>query len=78
VTTLTLTASAPCSGGEHFRLNVTGDFTRQFNLSVSDVIGPITDDQVQDAMLVLLRLYAKGKTRTQVRTGLAAGVVVTL
>jgi len=76
--TITITASSPCAGGNHIVLSVSGAVAFSVPVSVDDLREIPTEEAKRDAALALVRLYSQGKTKAQVRSGLLAGIVVTL
>jgi hypothetical protein len=76
--TLTITRTVECAAQNHVTLSVTGDVTHTYNGTMVDLTGPITDDE-KDAFIKLLIRFAKiGRTGAQVRTALTNGVTVTI
>jgi hypothetical protein len=78
MTTLTLTASKLCKAGNHFQLTVTGDVSYVLHTSADEVMAPVTEEDKEAFLRVFLRLYARGKTRNQVKQALVAGLEFTL
>lgn len=80
MTTLNLSINHICAGGGHVRIAVAvdGGATRLVNLNTPDLTQPITQDDIESALLVILRLYFKGKSPSVARAALNAGVVITL
>lgn len=75
---LTLRITEVCAGGEHVTVTVTGDASMTARLSVAEIREPLSAEDKETFVRVLLRAYAQGKTKAQVKAGLQAGVVVTL
>ena len=76
--TITLVGSNLCSAGNHFDLTVTGDYTHETRISVKEVQEPITEEEKEAFLKVLLRVKSVGATKTQIRNALAAGVDITI
>lgn len=80
MTTLNITLNSICSGGGHMTLavSVDGGAIKLINMDTESVILPVSADDVEIVLAGILKLYAKGKTKAQIRTGLTAGLVVTI
>lgn len=80
MTTLNISLNSICSGGGHMRLavSVDGGATKMVNMDTANVVLPISADDVEVVLAGILKLYAKGKTKPQIRAGLDAGLVITL
>lgn len=77
---LTLTIDAVCAGGDHLTLGLVldGQAKRVARCVRSELTAPLTEEEIEAAMKVLIRLHARGKTANQVRNNLQAGLVVTI
>jgi hypothetical protein len=69
-----------CGGGEHVKVTVVkdGGASRSYSFTSTDLLDPLTEDQLMGAALVLLRFRMQGKTRLQARNDLQAGFTVTI
>ena len=78
--TIAFTLDHVCGGGEHVAVIVQKDGgpTRSYEYTATDMIDPLTEEQIADMALVLLRLRMQGKTRLQTRNDLQAGFTVTI
>ncbi len=75
---VTVTVTNVCSGGNHLTFAVTGDATGGTIMEVSDLIEPITANDVQSFIRVIARLAKMGRTANQAKTLLQAGIQVTV
>lgn len=80
MSTLTITLDRVCAGGDHMTLGLVldGQAKRTAEVYRPDLLAPLTEVEIAAAMKVLVRLHARGKTNSQVRANLQAGVVVTV
>jgi len=67
-----------CGSLNHVTLSVTGDVTHTYHGDMADLIAPITEDEKNAFIKVLIRFAKIGRTNAQVRTALTNGVVVTI
>ena len=77
---LTITLQGACGGGGHLALGVALDAgpVRIVRLTAAEVRNALDDEGKDQLIAGLLRLYSVGKTKSQVRTGLQAGLAVTI
>lgn len=76
---LSIKIDSVCDGGDHLFCTVGfGPAKRQVTLSVDDLRGPITDDDVEAVCRVLLRLRVKGLGKAQAKTTLQQGLEIPL
>lgn len=75
---ITLTRTFECAAQNHITLNVTGDVSYTFHGDMGDITSPISEDEKQAFIKVLLRIAKIGRTRAQVRTALTNGYTVTV
>lgn len=78
MTTLTTTLVAICSGGNHLTFSITGDKAMTIALNLNDLSDPIADEDVQTFARIITRMAKNGRTNSQARTLLQAGVTVTV
>lgn len=80
MSTLTITLDHVCPGGNHFTLGavVNGQAKHIVQTTRDDLIEPLTEDELEAAIKVLIRLRAIGKTKLQVRNNLQTGLAVTI
>lgn len=80
MTTLNVQLTHICSGGGHltFTALVDGGESRIVNTDVETITGQITEQDMETFIKVMVKLYKKGRTVNQVKTGLQAGLGVTL
>ena len=78
MTDITITLDNVCAGGTHARLkaSVNGGAERAFVVDVDDLKAEPDEQDIIKALLTLLRLSQRGKTRAQARSALQAGVTV--
>ena len=74
--TITVRKTRECADGTHISIAVTGDYNGTFNFYAPDLLEPITDDDREVFLKVLLRLCKKGKTMAQVKNALNNGITV--
>lgn len=75
---ITLTKTRECADGTHLTISITGDFTGTINFYAPDLMEPITNDDREAFLRVLLRLCKKGKTMAQVKNALNNGITVSI
>ena len=78
MTTLTITLDHVCAGGDHMRLGLVldGQARRSVQVLRAELLEPFTEQEILDAIKVMVRLHARGKTNAQVRNNLQTGIVV--
>jgi len=75
--TLNLKALGVCAGGGHIQMRFSlGAQTREVTLERDEILSAIDDEELQAVAELLIRIYARGKSVQEVRTGLLAGVDV--
>lgn len=74
----TLTLTSTCAGGEHLTFSLTGTKTGTVRGTVSEMVEPITDDDLQAFTRVIIRLARASRTQNQTRTLLQNGVTITV
>ena len=75
---LTITRSSECAAQNHVTLVVTGDVSHTYLTTMDNLTDPVTDEE-KDVFIKLLIRFAKiGRTRAQVRNALTTGVTVTI
>lgn len=77
MTTLTVTLTGVCSGGNHLTYSITGVKSMTVQGELSHISESVTDDDVQAFCKVIARMAKAGRTVNQARTLLQAGVTVT-
>ena len=76
--TITLTRTNVCPSGNHFTINVTGDVSHTANYSVEEFLAPVTPEE-KDLFIKMLIKFAKvGRTKAQAVNALDAGYQVTI
>lgn len=75
---LTFTRTWECASQNHVTINVTGDVTYTFHGDIDDLTRPVTEEEKEAFMKVLLRVAKIGRTRAQIRNALANGYTVTI
>ena len=75
---ITLTRTAECANLNHIVIAVTGDTTYTYRGTMDDITSPISDDEKDAFIKVLLRLAKIGRTNAAVRTALGNGYTVTI
>lgn len=76
--TVTITALAICSGGDHVRIELKVDGVEQLTkvYHVADLVDAVADVDKEDVIRTMIRLHKIGKTVAQVKTDLQAGLNV--
>ena len=59
-------------------VSVDGGAVRLVDMDTDRVAQPISEEDTETVLAAILKLYAKGKTRVQIRNGLQTGLVVTI
>lgn len=76
--TITVTKTRECADGTHLTISITGDYNGTFNFYAPDLMEPITNEDREAFLRVLLRLCKKGKTMAQVKNALNNGITVSI
>lgn len=74
---ITITATGQCSGGNHLRISVTGEFSRTYTVDAAQVKDMDAED-LQTFVLACINLAKRGRTVAQLKNALQAGLVVNL
>lgn len=75
--TITFTGSNFCTGNGHFSVAITGAVTATKRVNATEIVGnPLTADEKDTLIALLLRFGANGKTPAQAKTWISAGVDV--
>ena len=75
---VTLTRTFECTAQNHIVIAVTGDVAYTYHGTLDDILEPVTEDEKDAFVKVLLRIAKIGRTKAQVRTALGAGYTVTI
>lgn len=78
MSTITVTLSGICAGGNHLTFIVSGDKSVTVKGMLGEMVEPISEDEAQAFVKVLAKMAKLGRTPTQARTLLQAGVVITV
>lgn len=78
MTTLTVTLTNVCAGGNHLTFSVTGDATATVYAVRDDLSSTLTDEEKRAFVEVIMKMAKMGRTLNQASTLLQAGVVVTV
>ena len=73
-------ATGTCAGGNHVSIQADLDSGMPQNVmfAVEQMTEPLTVADVEETVLPLIRLHARGKTTQQLRNDLLAGITVTI
>lgn len=78
MSSITLTTVYECAGGDHLRINVTGDVNATIPIYYPELTEPVTDEEKQIFLKVLLRIAKITRTKNQIKNGLNNGYTVTI
>lgn len=78
MSTITLTTTFECAGGDHLKIAVTGDVTGTIPLYYPEILDPVTEEDKQAFLKVLLRVAKKTRTKAQIKNALASGFTLTI
>ena len=78
MTTITVTATGICAGGNHITFDITGVKSMTVAGQVEDIKSPVADEEVEAFVKVLCKLAKHGRTVAQYKTLMQAGVTVTV
>jgi len=78
MSSITLTTEYECAGGDHLRINVTGDVTATIPIYYPEVLEAVTEEDKQIFLRVLLKIAKITRTKAQIKNGLANGYTVTI
>ena len=78
MSSITLTTVYECAGGDHLRINVTGDVTATIPIYYPDMLEPVTDEEKQIFLKLLLKIAKITRTKNQIKNGLVNGYTVTI
>ena len=78
--TSVVTLVSTCAGGCHAVINYTldGAASRQMRIDKDEIRKPLTLQEVDEAMLTILRVKARDATRNQITNALQAGFTITI
>lgn len=76
--TMTLTATNFCAADNHFTLTASGDISHSVQYKVDEFLAPLTTEEKDAFLKVLVRFAKIGRTSAQVKTALINGATVTL
>ena len=75
---ITITLSGICSGGNHLTFKVSGARSLTVPVDLAELSEPITDEDAQAFVRVVMKMAKAGRTLGQARTLLQAGVEITV
>lgn len=78
MSTITLTKSYECAGGDHLKITVSGDVSRTIAFYAPDLGDPVTEDEQEAFLRVLLKIGKKTRTKAQLKNLLTNGWEVTI
>lgn len=78
MTTLTITLTSVCSGGNHLTFSTSGAASLTTQEVLASLLDPITDDDITSFCKVIAKMAKQGRTLAQARNLLQAGVTVTI
>ena len=80
MTTVTITLTHVCTGGNHLRFGISVDGGAQhiINTDTLNIQDTITDEEKEAFIKICAKLYKQGRTWNQVKTSFQSGVAVAL
>ena len=78
MSTITLTKSYECAGGDHLKIAITGDVTSTINFYAPDLADQVTEEDRETFLRVLLKIGKKTRTKAQLKTLLTNGWTITI
>lgn len=75
---MTLQRLSECTAQNHVAISITGDVSHTFYGDMESLTAPLTDEDKNNFIKVLIRFARIGRTNAQVRTALTNGVTVTI
>lgn len=78
MSSITLTTVYECAGGDHLRINVTGDVTATIPVYYPDMLDPVSEEDKQIFLKVLLRIAKITRNKNQIKTALSNGYTLTI
>lgn len=75
---VTLTLANRCAGGNHLLFELTGARSATVREDLSNILEPITEDELVAFVKCFARLVKIGKTNAQAVAALQAGVTITV
>ena len=78
MSSITLTTVYECAGGDHLRINVTGDVTATIPIYYPDLLEAVTEEEKAIFLKCLLKIAKITRAKAQIKTGLANGYTVTI
>lgn len=76
MSSITITLSGTCAGGNHLTVVVTGDKTATVPLSLSDLTEQITSDEAVAFTKIIAKMARAGRTLAQARALMQNGITV--
>lgn len=78
MTTLVVTLTDICSGGNHLTFGVTGAKEMTLPGVLGEMLEPITDEEAHAFVKIICKMAKGGRTLVQARNLLQAGVTITV
>ncbi len=78
MSSLTLTRTFECAAQNHITIAVTGDVTYTYRGTLEEITAPVTEEEKEAFIKVLMRVAKIGRTRAQIRNALTNGYTVTI
>lgn len=75
---LTLTRTSECAGQTHITIAVSGDVSYTYHGNMDDITAPVTEEEKEAFIKVLLRVAKIGRTRGQIRNALTNGYTIVI
>ena len=78
MSTITLLKTYECAGGDHLKITVSGDVSGTFAFYAPDLGDPVTEEDKEIFLRILLKIAKKTRTKAQIKTLLTSGWTVTI
>jgi len=78
MSSITITRISECASQNHVVLEVSGDVSYTYRGDMDTLTAPVTEDEKEAFIKVLMKIAKIGRTRAQIRTGLTNGYTITI
>lgn len=78
MSTITLLKTYECAGGDHLKITVSGDVTGTIAFHAPYLGDPVTEEDKETFLRLLLKIGKKTRTKAQLKTLLTSGWTITI
>ena len=78
MSSITITRTSECANQNHVVLEVSGDVSYTYRGDMDALTSPVTEEEKEAFIKVLMKIAKIGRTRAQIRNGLTNGYVINI